>query len=181
MSTFSNKATDSAESRSAYVEALLHLLGDQSAVDVLREGPAHFAKFYSNHSKEQLRTRESPDKWSAGEVLAHMADSELMWSVRLRRVLTEDEPELSGYDQDVWASKLGYRFTVPGVSLETFRVLREANLAVIESLSDEDLRRCGRHGERGTESLEHMIRLYAGHDLVHLKQIERILRDTTSD
>jgi hypothetical protein len=80
-----------------------------------------------------------------------------------------------GYDQDLWASRLRYRDVEVSDALEQFTALRRANMRIWEHLSPADLVRVGVHGERGEESLEHMRRLYAAHDLLHLQQLERIL------
>jgi hypothetical protein len=98
-----------------------------------------------------------------------------VWGYRVRLVLSQDRPPLTGYDQDSWASRLGYAESDPREAFDAFRVLRRANLRLVERASPEDLRRVGVHAERGDESLEHMVRLYAGHDILHLRQIERIL------
>jgi len=83
---------------------------------------------------------------------------------------------LTGYDQDLWAERLGYDETDADQALEDFGALRRANLRLLARASDEDLKRVGVHAERGAESVEHMIRLYAGHDLMHLEQLARIRR-----
>ena len=123
---------------------------------------------------EELRRPEAPGKWSILEVIHHLADSELVWAYRLRMVLAEKQPEITGYDQDRWANQLKYREANLEDVLELFGILRKTNLRLISSLSDEELQRAGTHNERGEETVEHMIRLYAGHDLVHSNQISRI-------
>ena len=123
---------------------------------------------------EELRRPEAPGKWSILEVIHHLADSELVWAYRLRLVLAEKQPEITGYDQDRWASQLKYREANLQDVLELLGILRKTNLRLISSLSDEGLQRAGTHNERGEETVEHMIRLYAGHDLVHSNQISRI-------
>jgi hypothetical protein len=89
-------------------------------------------------------------------------------------VLAHDRPNLMGYDQDLWASRLHYRDVEVRDAFEQFAALRHANLRIWQHLSPTDLVRVGIHSERGEESLEHMRRLYAGHDLLHLRQLERI-------
>lgn len=125
-------------------------------------------------TSEELRRPEAPGKWSILEVIHHLADSELVWAYRLRLVLAEKQPEITGYDQDRWASQLKYREANLQDVLELLGILRKTNLRLISSLSDEELQRAGTHNERGEETVEHMIRLYAGHDLVHSNQISRI-------
>ena len=92
----------------------------------------------------------------------------------MRLILAQDRPTITGYDQDQWADNLHYDEAEPAESLETFGVLRRANLRLIERASPQDLRRVGVHSERGEESVEQLRRLYAGHDLMHLQQIARI-------
>jgi hypothetical protein len=80
----------------------------------------------------------------------------------------------TGYDQDAWAERLHSVDAPPGESLEEFEIVRRGNLRLLEAATPADLERAGVHIERGEESVGHMVRLYAGHDLLHLRQIERI-------
>jgi hypothetical protein len=117
---------------------------------------------------------EAPGKWSIREVVQHLADAELVGGFRLRMVLAHDRPPLTGYDQDLWASRLKYREVEIRDAFEQFAALRGANVRIWQQLSPMDLVRVGIHSERGEESLEHMRRQFAGHDLLHLQQLERI-------
>ena len=174
MSIFSNPASSTPADTAAYVAALLHLLGDNDPVVVLRETPAAVERFLET-TPAQIATRpEAPGKWSIRDVIQHLADSELVGGFRLRMVLAHDRPPLAGYDQDLWASRLRYRDVDVRDAFEQFTVLRRANVRLWENLTADDLVRVGLHGERGEESLEHMRRLYAGHDLLHRQQLERI-------
>jgi hypothetical protein len=92
----------------------------------------------------------------------------------MRLILAQDRPPLTGYDQDLWADRLHYADADPAHALDTLRVLRRGNLALIERATPEDLARVGVHAERGEESAGYLIGLYAGHDLLHLRQLERI-------
>jgi hypothetical protein len=103
-----------------------------------------------------------------------LADSEIVAAFRFRMVLAHDRPAIAGYDQDRWAERLHYAESHPREALDEFHVLRRANLRLLERASPQDLERVSVHGERGDESLSHMMRLYAGHDLLHLRQIKRI-------
>ena len=97
-----------------------------------------------------------------------------MGGFRLRMVLAHDRPPLTGYDQDLWASRLRYRDVEVRDAFEQFSAIRRGNVRIWERLNPTDLVRVGIHGERGEESLEHLRRLYAAHDLLHLQQLERI-------
>jgi len=125
--------------------------------------------------RTQLRTPEAQGKWSVVALLQHWADSELVWGYRLRRVLAEDRPQLTGFDQDLWAERLRYADVDREMALRMFTAIRKANLQLLRRSSAQDLDREGVHVERGPESVRHMVRLYAGHDLVHRRQLERII------
>lgn len=174
MSVFTNPAGRSIENARAYVAAVLDLLGNRDPLDVLRATPAALERTVNRLTPDQIRTPEAPGKWAIRDVLQHLADSELVWAYRVRVVLAQDRPPLSGYDQDLWSQRLGYDQSDPREAIDEFQILRRANLRLLERASPADLKRVGVHAERGDESLEHMIRLYAGHDILHLRQIERI-------
>jgi hypothetical protein len=176
MSVFTNPATGAAEHAAAYTSAILELLGDREPTAVLREMPLALPRAVAGLSPQQLREPERPGKWSIGQILQHLADSEVVGAWRMRLILAQDRPPLTGYDQDLWAERLHYNQMDPSDALEVFAVLRRANLRLVDSASPAELKRVGVHVERGEESLEHLIRLYAGHDLLHLRQIERVRR-----
>ncbi|MEM6782180.1 MAG: DinB family protein [Bacteroidota bacterium] len=158
-----------------YRNALLTMLGDADPLDVLRAMPSWCANVLSDTAAERLRVPEALGRWSVASVLHHLADSEVMWSVRLRRTLAEERPALAGYDQDLWAARLRYGARPPGPSVEAFGAMRVVNLILVKQATESEWQRVGLHGERGEESVADMVRLYAGHDLAHRAQIERIL------
>lgn len=174
MSVFTNPSTGAAEHAAAYVRAVLGLLGDRDPFQVLSGTPSALTRAIDGLTPPQLREPEHPGKWSVGQVLQHLADSEVVWAWRMRLILAEDRPQVTGYDQDLWAERLGYADAAPSDALEQFSVLRRANLRILQRASPADLQRVGVHVERGEESLEHLVRLYAGHDLLHVRQIERV-------
>ncbi|MBY0497318.1 MAG: DinB family protein [Cyanobacteria bacterium] len=176
MSVFSNTSKDAPELRAKYAPAVLELVGDREPIDVLRDTPGALARTVATLTPEKIRRREAPGKWSVGMVLRHLADTDVVWGWRLRLILAQDRPTITGFDQDQWADRLDYASADPNESLETFAVLRRDNLRLIEHATPEDLNRVGVHAERGDESAGHLVRLYAGHDLMHLAQIDRIAR-----
>jgi uncharacterized damage-inducible protein DinB len=175
MSVFTNAASSSREQASAYIAAVIGLLGERDPMDVLETTEAALQQEVSGLPASRLVQPETPGKWSVRHVLQHLADSELVWGFRLRLVLSQDRPTLTGYDQDAFAERLGYDEVDADQALQTFGALRRGNLRLLTRASDDDLRRVGMHVERGEESVAHMMRLYAGHDLLHLRQIDRIL------
>jgi len=175
MSIFSNRKADAAAGAGAYIAAVLNLIGEADPLAQLRSTGDQVGRLYQGHSDDVLRQPEAPGKWSAAMVVQHLADSDLVWGYRMRLVIAEHRPQLTGFDQDLWAERLRYGDVQPGRALDEFRALRRINLRLIEALEPSELARVGVHTERGDEPLDHMIRLYAGHDLVHLRQLRRIL------
>ncbi len=174
MSEFSNSSSDSADQIKAYVAGLLRMLGSRDPLEVLAQTPAALRDVVAGLTPEQDGTPEKQGKWSIRQVVQHLADSELVGAFRFRMVLAHDAPELPGYDQDLWAERLGYQDRDIRDSLSDFSYLRQVNLRLLGRATPEDMTRVMRHAERGDEPLAHMIKLYAGHDLVHLRQIARI-------
>jgi hypothetical protein len=123
----------------------------------------------------KLRKRPAPGKWSASEILAHLAETEIVAGFRLRLILGAPGTPVPAFDQDAWVISGHYNKRDPRKSLEQFRGIREANLALLKSLTPEQWKHYGMHAERGQETIEHIARLYAGHDINHLHQIETIL------
>jgi hypothetical protein len=123
----------------------------------------------------KLGKRPAPEKWSAGEILAHLADSEIVIGWRLRQILGAPGTPIQAYDQDSWAAAGHYEKRDARKSAEQFRVVREANLALLKSLAPEQWKHHGMHSERGVETVEHIVRMIAGHDINHTRQVERIV------
>ena len=176
MSVFTNAPGSTAEETAEYVKAVLGLVGDRDPLGILRDTPEAVRGAIANIPPGQLLQPEMAGKWSIAQVVRHLADSEIVWAWRLRLILAQDRPELTGYDQDRWAGRLGYERADAGESLELFSTVRRSNVRLLERATAADLKRVGVHSERGEESLEHLRRLYAGHDLLHLRQIERVRR-----
>lgn len=174
MSEFTNSASRSIDQARAYTAAILDLLGTQDPIDVLEETPDAVRGAIAGLQDAQLSRPESPGKWSLRHVVQHLADSELVWGYRLRLVLAQDRPTLTGYDQDLWSERLHYERAPIDEALDRFAVLRRSNLRLLAEASPADLQRVGVHAERGEESVAHITRLTAGHDLLHLRQLARI-------
>jgi uncharacterized damage-inducible protein DinB len=174
MSVFTNSASSSPEEVAAYVGAVLGLIEGRDPIGVLRQSPQDLRDAVAALSADDLRTAEAAGKWSINEVLQHLADSDLVFGWRIRLILSQDRPVISGYDQDRWAARMRYADGDPAEALERFSVLRRSNVGLLQQASEDDLRRVGLHTERGEESLARVISLYAGHDLLHLRQVNRI-------
>jgi hypothetical protein len=175
MMTFSNPAGNAPAAAASYVRALLDLLGSRNPIEVLGELLPWLDQRLRGVPDAVLRRPEKRGKWSTVAVIQHLADSDLVAGFRIRMVLTEERPALQGYDQDRWASELRYEDVGLTQALDQLRGLRAANLELWSRLTPTQLERMGLHNERGPESARHLIRLMAAHDLVHRRQIDRIL------
>lgn len=158
----------------AYQQSLLAALGDDDPAEVQAVGPAN-ARALVEEAGLHLRTRPEPREWSVLLCLAHLADAELVMAGRYRWVLAHDQPELIGYDQDLWADRLHGDDDDPEALLGQYALLRAGNIALWLGSSDVDRARVAVHRERGEESYHLMFRMLAGHDRVHLAQARRAL------
>lgn len=173
--TLSNRAVQATAAASDYVRALLELLGSRDPLEVQQELVPWLRTRLSSVDDATLHRPERAGKWSVIEVVQHLADAELVMGFRIRMVLTSDRPALQAYDQDLWVKVLRYSEVPLPTALHQLAGLREGNLTLARSLAPAQLERVGIHTERGEESVALMLRLMAGHDLVHRRQIDRIL------
>ena len=137
--------------------------------------PEVLVAFIASHSPEQLTKRPRPDKWSVGEILAHLAEDEIATAWRYRQMVEHGGIALAGFDQDMWASIGDYRSRAPQDSLELFRLLRRANLQFLQRLTPEQWECYGIHAERGRITVRDLAAHMAGHDANHIEQIREIL------
>jgi len=121
-----------------------------------------------------LTAHPIPGKWSAAEIIHHLADSETTSGLRLRRLLVEDHPLIQGYDQDAYAAKLHYNQRDIGPSLEAFGWARATASQLIDLMTEEDWHREGTHSESGSYTMEDWLRIYALHAHNHAAQIGRL-------
>jgi hypothetical protein len=162
------------------VQQYMHrILGNVDGKDPLKvqKGTAKkIQKLIKPLGKKQLRSRPAEDKWSIAEILAHLADAELVAGWRLRLILSHDGVPIQAFDQDAWAKTFRYEKRDPRESLRVFQTLRENNLSLLRSMPEKLWENHGMHAERGKETVAHMVRLFAGHDVNHILQIERIAK-----
>ena len=115
--------------------------------------------------------RPAPGEWSAREVVHHLADSETISGVRLRRLLIENNPVIQGYDEAEYARHFRYQERPWEPALRAFEAARATTAQLLESMTDADWRRAGTHSESGAYSAEQWLRIYADHAHVHAGQI----------
>ena len=173
-SHFSNPAGRAPAQANEYVRSILTLLGDQDPIEVLTQLAGKLRAATRGKSAEALDRAEAPGKWSIAQVIQHLADSEVVLGWRLRLVLGQERPTITGYDQDQWVERLAGAYEDVEAALRILETLRASHVRLLRSLTPAQWEREGVHSERGPESVRLMSKLYAGHDLAHLNQIERI-------
>ncbi len=164
------------ETPQQYTERMLNHSRGKDPIRLQQAAPKKLVALTKGLNKKRLTARPAPGKWSIAEILAHLADAELVIGYRLRLILASNGTSIQAFDQDAWADTFNYGRRDPRVSLETFRALRENNLRLLGSVPRGLWKNYGQHQERGQESVEHLVRLMAGHDLNHMLQIEKIVK-----
>lgn len=137
-------------------------------------GVSEVERALANFPPDMLTAKPFPGKWSAAEIVQHLADSEMTSALRLRKLLTEDFPIIYGYDQDNYAERLRYNEREIAPAFDAFRAARSTTMQILENLSEEDWQREGWHTEHGRYSIEKWLEIYAAHAHGHAEQIRRL-------
>ncbi len=159
----------------AYQRMLLDLLGADDPAGV-QEATAGALQSILRDAGSDLRRKPAPAEWSVLELLGHFVDAEIVMSARYRWTVSQDQPPLVGYDQDLWVARLRHNDDQPDELLALFSALRAANLRLWRRSSADGRERVAMHAERGPESYELMFRMLAGHDRFHLEQMRKTLQ-----
>jgi hypothetical protein len=166
-------------SRETVSEYKARILGYQAGADALvlqDKAPDTLASLIDGLTNEEVGQRPTPLKWSIREIVAHLADDELVGAYRIRLILSAPGTAIQAFDQDLWGRTGRYSTADVTESLALYRTLRRANLKLLHSLTAEEWDRFGVHAERGVESLRDIAMYFAGHDINHFRQIESIRR-----
>ena len=123
---------------------------------------------------EQLTARPLPGKWSACEIVHHLADSEMRAAIRLRQLLTEDRPVIQSYDQEAYAARLNYNARDIAPALDAFRAARATTAQLLAHMSDADWAREGTHPDHPRYTADNWLEIYAAHAHDHAAQIRRL-------
>ena len=123
---------------------------------------------------DEMTARPIEGKWSAREIVHHLADSETNSAIRLRKLLAEESPQIQGYDQDLYAARLRYNERDTAPALEAFRAARSTTAQILDLMTDDDWSREGTHSESGRYTAEDWLRIYAAHAHGHAAQIRRL-------
>jgi DinB superfamily len=148
-------------------------------IEKYKQGYAEVEKSLEGFSPGSLTAHPIEGKWSAAEIVHHLADSEMTSAMRLRMLLVEDHPVIYGYDQEAFSTRLSYNSRDIAPALEAFRAARTTSSQLLELMTDDDWKREGVHTESGAYSTEQWLRIYADHAHNHAAQIRR-LRDALS-
>jgi DinB superfamily len=162
------------ETAPQYIQRILSYVEGQDAIKVQRATAPKLRKLTQGLTATQLKWLPEPGKRSIAEIVAHLADVEIVASWRMRSILGANGTPIQAFDQDAWASVFQYGKRDVKQSLEVFRVLRANNLAMLKALPRESWDHYGMHAERGKETIAHLARMFAGHDTNHILQVERI-------
>ena len=144
----------------------------QQLIDRYAEGYRVVAAALAGATDVELDARPAPDKWTAREIVHHLADSEMTSAIRLRRLLAEDNPVIVGYDQEEYARRLFYDRPLQA-SLAAFESARAVTAELLVRMSDEQWQRGGTHSESGRYDAERWLEIYAAHAHNHAEQIRR--------
>jgi tRNA-binding EMAP/Myf-like protein len=163
------------ETFEAYAARMLALAGDDEPLAVLAETPARIGRLIAGRSAAELQRRPSPGKWSIAEIVAHLADAEIVLGYRARMILASPGTPIQAFNQDAFIRSQRAESSDAFASLSLFASVRTSTLRLFRGMGEEERDRFGIHAERGKETLRHLEKLYAGHDRNHLAQIERLI------
>ena len=145
-----------------------------AALERYRRGPELVAVVLTGVFGEEEDFVAAPGKWSIRQIMAHLADADLVGAHRFRQIVAEENPTLIAFDQDLWTRNLDYARRKPKSSLESFRRIRAENYELLKELPPRAFDRTGNHTERGRVTLGELLDGYAGHAESHAKQMQEI-------
>lgn len=147
-------------------------IDDRALEAILSDTATEIGRLIAILGPEKSRVRPTPGKWSAAEVICHLADCEVVFAFRLRQTLAEDAPVIQPFDQDKWAAP--YPGVPAAAALEAFAAMRNWNLLLIAKALPSAAGRTVTHPERGTMTFLTIVETMAGHDLNHLRQLQKL-------
>lgn len=163
------------ETPQEYVQRMIGNLKGRDPMKVLGETAGRLRGHVRNTPIAVLRLRPAPDKWSGVEIIAHLADIEVVMGWRFRLILAHDGVGVQAFNQDEWVRNLRYQESDPAESVDQFESARKANLRLLHRVDANRLENHGVHPERGRETVADIVRLVAGHDLNHLAQLDGLV------
>jgi hypothetical protein len=140
-------------------------------IELYKDGYRRVAEALAGASDEELDTRPAPGKWTAREIVHHLADSEMTSAIRLRLLLAVPNPAILGYDQDEFSRRLFYDKRPIEASLDAFNAARRTTAEILDRMSEADWLREGTHTEHGRYDVAKWLEIYSGHAHAHAEQI----------
>ena len=157
-----------------YRDRLLGYLGDKDPIESLESTRERVERAARALGTAGLSRAYGPGKWTGAQILAHLADVEMVFGFRSRQILAESDYRIQPFDEGKWAER--YTSVDAEAALQSFLASRRWNLTLLRGIRPEERARTAYHPERGPETLDVVIRLLAGHDLNHVQQLESLLR-----
>jgi DinB superfamily len=139
---------------------------------VIASTPNALRRLAADIGPSRITTPRAPGKWSARDILCHLADCEVVFAFRLRQALAEDHHVIQPFDQDLWAKPYGQADAE--AALATFTAVRAWNIALLKGVTTEQVRKPVTHPERGDMTFDTIVETMGGHDRNHIKQLEEI-------
>jgi hypothetical protein len=149
-------------------------------LDAAEKSPKQIAAAVSGLPEKTLRYKPAPNKWCILEILAHLADIEILYAYRMRQMLADRDPVIAPIDQDAWAKNLGYMESSPPELVALYGLNRHANLRLLRRLKVDDLQKSARHPELDHPvTVADYVQMMSKHGPNHLEQIERLKKEAT--
>ena len=155
-----------------YSKRILSNVIDKDPVQVLSRTPKIISALVRGLSKNEIHKSMKKRTWSIAQIMAHLCDSEIVVSYRIRKAIAESGTNIQAFDQNKWAAHLQYGVTDFRAKLALFSLLRQDTIDLLQSLTARQWKLYGIHEERGKETVARMAQMYAGHDVNHIKQIQ---------
>ena len=149
-------------------------LGEQDPLAVIGTTPGRLGALFGTMGAAGAERNPAPGKWSARQILCHLADCEVAFAFRLRQAVAEPHYVIQPFDQDAWARVYGSAALDVASALQTYSALRKWNVKFIENVPPGTMSKTLNHPERGDMTFQTVVETMAGHDLNHLRQIERL-------
>ena len=147
-------------------------------IDNAEKSPKQIAAAVSGLSDKTLRYKPAPDKWCILEILAHLADMEILYAYRIRQMLADKDPVIAPIDQNAWAKNLGYLESSPAELVALYGLNRHATLRLLRRLQTGDLQKSAQHPElKRPVTVTEYVGMMSGHGPNHLAQIERLKKE----
>jgi len=147
-------------------------LDGRKPLEVLAETPSVLTQLVQAMGAAGMECRYGEGKWSAREILCHLADTEQVFAFRLRQTLSQDHHVIQPFDQEAWAVR--YK-AIPGdAALGVFCAARHWNILLLHTIREEDVLKPVTHPERGDMTFATILETMAGHDMNHRAQLKSI-------